>query len=112
MGYDFGPVSAQWYTNFAGNDGTNKNGDRAYSSYVELVVPFRLGGVAWTATAGAVPFATTVYATSGFAVTNIALRATKDISITDSFSLPVFAGIAANPQAQRAYLTFGVTMQP
>ncbi len=27
------------YTNFAGNDGLNKDGDRAYSSYVEADSP-------------------------------------------------------------------------
>ena len=36
VGYDFGFASLQWYTNFAGDDGLNKNGKRAYSSYFEL----------------------------------------------------------------------------
>ena len=78
------------YTNFAGNDGTNKSGKRAYSSYFEVNVPFKLATVDWTATAGAVPYATTFYNewTSGFSVTNLALKATKDIKITDSFSIP------------------------
>lgn len=26
VGYDFGPVALNWYTNFAGNDGLNKDG--------------------------------------------------------------------------------------
>ena len=112
IGYDFGPLSLQWYTNFAGNDGVNKDGDRAYSSYVEVSVPFRLGGADWAATAGAVPFATTAYDTSGFAVTNLALRATKDIKLTDTFSIPIFAEIAGNPSSQKAYLVFGFTLQP
>ena len=42
IGYDFGFASLQWFTNFAGNDGVNKDGKRAYSSYVEATVPFRL----------------------------------------------------------------------
>lgn len=110
--YDFGVLSAAWYTNFAGNDGVNKDGKRAYSSYVELNAPFQLGGVEWKGTLGAVPYATTTYDVSGFAVTNVALRATKDIKITDSFSLPVFAQVVANPAAQRAYFIFGLTLQP
>lgn len=112
IGYDFGLASVQWYTNFAGNDGVNGDGKRAYSSYFELNVPFRLGGIEWTATAGAVPTATTLYGTTGFAVTLAALKATKDIHVTPSFSLPVFAGIAANPCSQKAYLLFGVTLRP
>ena len=112
VGYDFGPLSLQWYTNFAGNDGVNKDGKRAYSSYVEANVPFRLATCDWTATAGAVPYATDFYGASGFAVTNLALKATMDIRVTDSFSIPVFAQVAANPCAQKAYLVFGFTLQP
>ena len=112
VGYDFGPLSLQWYSNFAGNDGTNKDGKRAYSSYFEVVVPLKLNAIEWTATAGAVPFATTAYGTSGFAVTNLALKATKDIRVTDSFTLPVFAQVAANPCSQHAYLVLGLTLQP
>ena len=112
VGYDFGVASVQWYTNFAGNDGANKNGKRAYSSYFEANVPFRLGGAEWTATAGAVPYATTSYGTTGFAVTNLSLKATKDIKVTDSFSIPIFAQVAANPCSQCAYLVLGFTLQP
>ena len=112
IGYDFGFASLQWFTNIAGNDGVNKDGKRAYSSYAEVVVPFKLATVDWTATAGAVPFATDFYATNGFAVSNLALKATKDIKVTDSFSIPVFGQIAANPCTQKAYLVFGLTLQP
>lgn len=112
VGYDFGVVSAQWYTNFVGNDGVNKDGKRAYSSYFEVTAPFRLATCEWTATLGAVPYATTSYGTTGFAVTNIGLKATKDIRITDSFSVPIFAGVTGNPCAQKAYLVFGFTLKP
>ena len=112
IGYDFGVASIQWYTNFAGNDGANKDGKRAYSSYLELSAPFRLATCDWEATVGAVPFATDFYGTSGFAVTNTSIKATKDIKVTDSFSIPVFGQIAANPCSQKAYLIFGFTLQP
>ena len=112
IGYDFGPASIQWYTNFAGNDGVNKDGKRAYSSYVEASVPFKLATVDWSATAGVVPFATDFYGTSGFAVTNLSLKATKDIKVTDSFSIPIFGQVTANPCTQKAYLVFGFTLQP
>lgn len=117
VGYDFGPVALSWYTNFAGADGLNKSGDRAYSSYVEASAPFKLGGCDWTATIGAVPYATSFYygheeGVKGFAVTNVAVKATKDIKITDTFSVPVFAQIAANPSSEKAYLVVGFTLQP
>ena len=113
IGYDFGLCALQWYTNFAGNDGVNRSGDRAYSSYVELSAPFKLGGADWTAAVGAVPYATSFYGEAGgFAVTNVSLKASKDINITKTFSVPVFAGIYANPSTEKAYLAFGFTLRP
>lgn len=112
VAYDFGLLSAAWYTNFAGNDGLTPSGKRAYSSYVEVNAPFRLATCEWTGTVGAVPYATTFYDTSGFAVTNVALKASKDIKITDTFSIPLFAQVIANPSSQKAYFVVGFTLQP
>lgn len=114
IGYDFGFASLQWYTNFSGNDYMNKDGKRAYSSYVEVAAPFKLASVDWTATVGAVPYKTDFYngGTSGFAVTNLALKATKDIKITDTFSVPIFGQVVANPCTQKAYLVLGLRLQP
>lgn len=113
IGYDFGVLSVDWYTNFAGNDGVSKDGDRAYSSYVELNAPFRLAGLDWNATLGAVPYATSFYGdANGFAVTNVGVKASKDIKITDSFSVPVFAGVYANPSNEKAHFVIGFTLQP
>ena len=112
IGYDFGVLSLQWFTNFAGNDGLNKSDKRAYSSYFEANVPFKLATVDWTATAGVVPYYTTTYGTTGFAVTNLSLRADKEIKITDSFSVPIFGQVVANPCSQKAYLVFGFTLRP
>jgi len=114
VGYDFGPVALNWYTNFAGADyyrsGYTK---RAGSSYVEATAPFKLGGCDWTAAIGAVPFKTAFYGdANGFAVTNVSLKASKDIKITDSFSVPVFAQVAANPSNEKAYFVVGFTLQP
>ena len=112
IGYDFGLASVQWFTNIAGNDGVNKDGKRAYSSYVEVAVQFKVATVDWTATAGAVPYATDFYGTTGFAVTNVTLRADKEIKVTDSFSVPVFGQVTGNPCSQKAYLVFGITLHP
>ncbi len=113
IGYDFGPVALQWFTNFAGNDGLNKDGNRAYSSYVEASAPFKLGGCDWTAAIGAVPYATSFYSdATGFAVTNVSVKATKEINITDTFSVPIFGLIACNPSNEKAYFVFGFTLRP
>ena len=112
VGYDFGVANLQWYINIAGDDKRTQQGKRAYSSYVELSIPFKLGGLAWSGAVGCVPYATAFYETTGFAVTNLSLQATKDIVIPDKFSIPVFAVLTANPNTKKAYFVFGITLQP
>lgn len=109
IGYDFGPVAVNWYTNFAGTDGVNKDGDRAYSSYLSLAAPFNLGGLEWTAEIGATPWATDYYDANGFAVCDVSLGVSKDIKITDSFSLPLFAKATWNPRSEGAYFVVGLS---
>lgn len=109
IGYDFGAVSLNWFTNFAGADGLNKDGERAYSSYFEVAAPFTLADLDWEATVGAVPYATSYYAdASGFAVTNISVKAAKEFTVAKNLKMPLFAQIAANPSTQKCYLVFGV----
>lgn len=110
VGYDFGVASVNWYTNFAGADGMNKDGKRAYSSYAEVAAPFKLGGCDWEAALGLVPFATSYYETTGLAVTNLSLKATYDVKVTPTFTLPVFAQLAGNPRSQKAFMILGFTI--
>lgn len=110
VGYDFGIASLNWYTNFAGADGVNKDGDRAYSSYIQVGIPFTLGGLEWEAEVGATPWATSFYAeTDGFAVCDVAVQATKELKISPSFSLPIFAKAAWNPATEGAHFVIGLS---
>lgn len=112
LGYDFGFLSVNWFTNFAGNDGANKSGKRAYSSYLELAAPFRLAKCDWTASVGAVPYATTFYAQAdGFAVTHVSVKASYEVPVTEKFHIPLFAQVSANPSTGKAYFTAGVTLK-
>ena len=111
VGYDFGPVSASWQTFFAGRDYQEDDDKRAFSSYFELAAPFRLATCEWKATAGLVPWKSDYYEVSGFGVTNLSLRATKAIRITDSFELPLFGQVTANPASQHFYFVFGLTLK-
>ena len=54
----------------------------------------------------------TVTPNTNFKYTDGSLKATKDLKITDSFSVPVFAQVAANPSTEKAYLVVGFTLQP
>lgn len=45
----------------------------------------------------------------GFAVCDISLGASKEIKITDSFSVPSFAKVTVNPRTEGAYFVFGLS---
>ena len=118
VGYDFGFLSVNWFTNFAGNDGTDRHGNRAYSSYLVVAAPFRLGGLDWTAEVGAVPWETSFYnakgderwGAGGFEVANVTIGASKAIKITDVYSLPLFARVTWNPATEGVYFVFGLRL--
>lgn len=109
IGYDFDVLSVNWYTNIAGCDGVNKDGKRAYSSYISVSAPFSLGGIDWTAEIGATPWANDYYEANGFSVREISLSAEKEIEITENLSLPLFAKLACNPATEDAFFVFGIS---
>lgn len=109
------PLSISWYTMFAGAD-KNEEGKQNYSSYVELNYPFSIKSVDLNATCGFLPYEAGIgvygISNNGFAVTNLALKATTDIKITDKFAIPVFAHAIWNPRMEDAHLVFGITLKP
>lgn len=113
VGYDFGILSMQWYTMFAGSD-YKANGERAYSSYLEISAPFKLAKCDWTAAVGAVPYACSgIYGNANrFAVTHITIKATKELTIQDKVDLPIYVALTANPKEQHMYLVFGIAIIP
>lgn len=84
-----------------------KTDDRAYSTYVGISAPFKLGGLDWSAEVGFTPWEG-AYANK-FNVTNLTLKAEKEIKFSDSFSLPTFAQLTFNPHTQGAYFAVGVS---
>lgn len=50
------------------------------------------------------------YGTTGFGVTNLGLKVSKSIVISDKFSLPVYGIVGANPYSQNAFFVAGVTL--
>lgn len=106
------PLSIAWYTMFAGDDKKIDSDSQNYSSYAELNYPFAIKGIDLDATFGFTPYAAEYqYSTTGFAVTNIALKATKEIQITKSFSLPLFTQLVFNPALEDAHLVVGFTLR-
>ena len=132
IGFTCDYFKLQAYTFFWGND-FKTNGKQAYSTYIELGVPFQIGGIDWLVTAGMTPFesagtsyikqalsdrgnvvqlekADYTYA-EGPSCVLASLRATKKLDIGFA-QIPVFAEFNANPYLQRAYMIFGVTITP
>lgn len=131
LGYTCKYGSLQAYTMFWGND-FKISGSQAYSTYIELSVPFKLGGVDWTATVAGTPFESagkqteTTYETNigtmvethrdyfyaeGAACVNATLRATKKLDL-GKIHLPVFAELNTNPYLQTATVICGVSIIP
>lgn len=117
IGYDFGVIDINWYTNFAGDMGCNSNDKRAYASYLSLSAPFRLGGIDWSAELGATLWENDYYTggdsyekemINGFAICDISISASKEISITPTFSLPLSAKITCNPATEGVFFTAGI----
>ena len=110
VGYDFGFLAVNWHTNFAGNDGTDKDGNRAYASYFNLAAPFNWAGLDWAVSIGATPWANTFYngGADGFEITDVCLEVSKKIRITEYYSFPVFAHVIWNPATEGAYFVVGV----
>ena len=106
------PLSIAWYTMFAGMDKNEKGDKNNYSSYVELNYPFSVKSVDLNVTCGIVPYKAPQYYTNGFAVTNVALKGSYAIKITDSFSLPIFSQVIWNPRMEDAHIVFGITLKP
>ena len=107
-GYDFGVMGISWNTNFAGSDYHNADGKRSYSTYIALTAPFKLAGLDWNAEVGLTPWEG-AYA-DRFNVTNLSLKASKELPITREFSLPLFAQVVFNPYTQGAHFVFGLSL--
>jgi hypothetical protein len=101
------PLSLSANVIFAGAD--KKEDDKNnYSTYIEASLPFAIKDVNLSASLGATPGAG-LYASQA-SVVNISLKASKEIKITDGFSLPVFGQIILNPNTEDIFFVFGISL--
>jgi len=131
IGYECQYFSLMANTIFWGND-FKLSGEQAYSTYIELGIPFKVGGIDWELKGGMTPFES-----AGRMVTEevqtllgpenreveeydyaertacvmASLRATKKLDLGFA-QLPVFAELHTNPYLQTATVLFGVTITP
>lgn len=128
LGYSCKYGSLQAYTMFWGHD-YKANGDRAYSTFIELSVPFRAGGLDWDLRAGITPMESAGTKTvipsevegmgltlydylygEKFACNMASIRATKTLAYKN-VKIPVFAEFHANPELKTARFLVGVNIK-
>lgn len=102
------PLSLSWNTMFAGEDYYKSDAKRAYSTYIMAIYPFSVKNVQLEFEVGLTPWEG-IYANS-FSVVSIGLKATKELRITDNFSVPAFAQVLANPRSEDIFFVFGISL--
>lgn len=102
-GTDAFPISVAAYMNVYNDDDNTVYFELGYSTEVEEVgLDFFVGGTP----GGDGGY----YGTTEFNLMNIGVTASKDIKITDNFSLPVFSSYVINPNMEVGHLIFGVSL--
>jgi hypothetical protein len=113
------PLRLSWSTMFAGNDfkyDDEGKPSRAFSTYVEASYSFAVKDVSMEAALGVRPWESPSYRPAtipsyynhDFAAVNVSLKATKQLKITDSFTLPVFGRLIFNPNTEDVFLVCGI----
>ncbi|MDD4990951.1 MAG: hypothetical protein PHR83_01855 [Paludibacter sp.] len=100
------PISASINTMFAGAD-KNASGKQALSTYIEL--GYQLSPIA-KVFAGGLVSSGTAYGSTATGITNVGIKVSKSIAITEKFSLPVYGVLGANPSTGGAFFVAGVTL--
>ncbi|MDR2765151.1 MAG: hypothetical protein LBB90_09000 [Tannerella sp.] len=109
VGYDFGPLALSWNTFFAGADFKASDAEkRAFSTYIEASAPFKVGDYGLKLELGVTPWES-IYADK-FNVVNLGITGSKEIKITESFTLPAFSKVIFNPAAKQTYFVFGISL--
>lgn len=111
--FEFLPASISWNTFVAGDD-CNLQDDfsnkRAFSSYIELDVPFEYNNFSVDATVGATPYRSDLYENEGgFKFINLSLKAGYKLTAGDNFELPLYAQYTYNPLLKANYFLLGCT---
>ena len=81
------------------------------TTYFEASYPFTFKTVSGSVIVGATGGgANGYYGPTNFQVINVGLSFSKDITITDKFSLPISASIIVNPNIEQSYLIVGISL--
>lgn len=111
LAYSFGesfPLALSWSTMFAGAD-KNAEGDLQASTYITASYPISLpADITLTPAVGFTPWKGMYHDKAAF--TDISLKASKDIKVTENFAIPLFVQAIVAPVYDRTYLVAGFTL--
>ena len=96
------PIELAGYYNF-------KN-DPDKSAYIQVGYPANVGEVSLSFFAGFTPASSAWYATTNAGLINLGISATKNVVITDKFSLPVHVSYILNPYLEQSFLIAGISL--
>ncbi len=110
--YCFGekvPLTILWSTFLFGGEAAelDEDGKRMYTSYLNLSYDFDVKGVALTPSIGINPWKSQMH--DEFGVLEIGLKASKEIELTDKFSLPLFTQLIISPAYDDVHFVVGLT---
>lgn len=112
LGYSFEkvPLSISWATMLFGGETAelNADGDRMFSTYINLGYEFELAGVSFAPAIGINPWESQF--SDEFDIMDITLTASKELKITESFTLPIFSQLIISPACDKTYLVFGLSL--
>ncbi|MDR1454799.1 MAG: hypothetical protein LBJ01_04025 [Tannerella sp.] len=109
LAYDFGPLGLSWNTFFAGADfKVSDVGKRAFSTYIQASAPFKAGNCGLSLELGLTPWEG-IYADK-FNVVNVGIAGSKEIKVTESFTVPAFSKVIFNPAGRQTYFVFGISL--
>lgn len=103
------PLTAMLAVNFYGAD-KNADGDDNYSAYAELGYSKSFSDSELGLFVGGLLNESAYYGTDGAAIINLGVSYSKEIKITDSYSLPVNGALIFNPDAGNMFITFGFSL--
>lgn len=102
------PLSLSWSTMFAGAD-KDEDGNLRASTYITASYPVALpAGVTLTPAVGFTPWKGMYYHKAAF--TDVSLKASKDIQVTEHFAIPLFVQAVVAPVYDRTYLLAGFSL--
>lgn len=110
------PFSLLVATNFAGADAHDENGDLQYSTYIELCYTTAIGNTNLDVFVGATPNnpdkdkGESGYYGPDAGIVNFGLTGSRDIKVSDSFSIPVSVSVIANPMHENIYFVFSISI--